>query len=31
LIARCGQQRTLQEHSYYRRMEEFLELIKPLL
>jgi spore maturation protein CgeB len=31
LIARCGQQRTLREHSYYRRMEELLELIKPLL
>jgi spore maturation protein CgeB len=31
LIARSGQQRTLRDHSYYRRMEEFLELVNPLL
>ena len=30
-IARLGQQRTLREHSYSQRMEEFLELLKPLL
>ena len=30
-IARSGQQRTLREHSYSQRMQEFLELIKPLL
>ncbi len=31
LIAQSGQRRTLREHSYYRRMEEFLEILKPLL
>lgn len=30
-IARVGQQRTLRDHTYYHRMEEFIELVKPLL
>jgi len=31
LIAQSGRRRTLQEYIYYRRMEEFLEIIKPLV
>ena len=30
-IARAGQERTLREHTYYHRMQEFAELTKPLL
>jgi hypothetical protein len=30
-IAEAGQQRTLREHTYYQRMQEFVELVKPLL
>jgi len=30
-IALAGQQRTLREHTYYHRMQEFVEIVKPLL
>ena len=30
-VARAGQQRTLREHTYYHRMQEFVDIVTPLL
>jgi spore maturation protein CgeB len=30
-IARAGQERTLQEHTYYHRMQEFVEIVRQYL